>query len=331
MTKEFSFTFASEPFEQWLEKNPDVEKLALSGNMSSGEIESFEDAVLQSKIRILHLDEIVLSEHQQENERDYEEYIFDELCLNFSQLSWFVKCFINRKRVDAFILDDDCVYSEDRKSLIHVPEMENYVLPDTVEYIGIAAFSGYDELHNFKFNQSLKEIGAYAFYDCYELENIELPDSLTTLGKSAFCGAGIEKLKLSNNLIAVPDECFLNNDLERLTIPSSVKEIGDESFGGNCIEKMLIPEGVEKIGYFVFERLKYISLPSTLKEIAPDFYYEEFVDAGEYPPYVRVHPDNPIFYAKAGTLYYKDNDKQVLNSPYRDMVLPIFRQVLILD
>lgn len=73
---------------------------------------------------------------------------------------------------------------------------------------------------------------------------------------------------------------------------------------------------LEKIDWGVFHYLECISLPSTLKEIAPDFYYEECVGSGEYPPYVEVHPANPYFYAEGGTLYYKDNNKQVLDSPY---------------
>ncbi|WP_222935097.1 hypothetical protein [Alloprevotella sp. Lung230] len=31
-------------------------------------------------------------------------------------------------------------------------------------------------------------------------------------------------------------------------------------------------------------------------------------------PYIRIHPDNPTFYSKDGTLYFRENDKVVTES-----------------
>ena len=59
-----------------------------------------------------------------------------------------------------------------------------------------------------------------------------------------------------------------------------------------------------------------ISLPSTLLEIAPDFYFEDCIDSPDYPPYISVHPDNPVFYAKEGTLFFKKNGQVAIAHSY---------------
>ena len=50
-----------------------------------------------------------------------------------------------------------------------------------------------------------------------------------------------------------------------------------------------------------------------MKEIAYDFYYEYGIDdPEEMKPYVDIHPDNPIYYAKDGILYSRATGKEVL-------------------
>lgn len=62
-----------------------------------------------------------------------------------------------------------------------------------------------------------------------------------------------------------------------------------------------------------------MSLPSTLKEIAPDFYYEECIDDPEYPPYIEVHPDNKVFFSKDGSLYFKESGELAIDSKYNGL------------
>ena len=108
--------------------------------------------------------------------------------------------------------------------------------------------------------------------------------------------------------------CFCFNCLKDLQIPSSVREICPEAFCRGDFSKVVIPEGVERIGYDSFSYLIEIELPASLKEIASDFYYESCVDFEIDPPYVRISADNPIFYAKDGSLYFRENDKLALDS-----------------
>ena len=161
----------------------------------------------------------------------------------------------------------------------------------------------------------MKCIGKWAFCGT-GIEKIELPDSLTTLGEGAFFMADLEKVKLSESLVAIPEECFSLCSLEELTIPKNVKIIGNRAFRSAWVSHIEIPEGVEIIGYDAFEALESIFLPSTLREIEPDFYYEECVDSPDFPPYITIHPNNPVFYSEDGTLFFKKNGKVAIDHKY---------------
>ena len=92
-------------------------------------------------------------------------------------------------------------------------------------------------------------IDDYAFAYCLKLVALTLSEGLQSIGKNAFA----------------------SNGFSELTFPSTLRSIGDNAFI-NCtqIKTLVIPEGVETIGYRTFAYmwdLKYLELPSTLKEI----------------------------------------------------------------
>ncbi|MDD4141722.1 MAG: leucine-rich repeat protein [Bacteroidales bacterium] len=306
-------------FTNWIKDNQDVDELTLKGLLDSDKLFTFEENLFKLKLKRLTLDNINIISNKDINYNinSFVEETLTTVDYNWGSLSILTKIIINSDRTKSFIFDDNrFVFSEDKKSLIHIPNtIKDFVLPEGVEYIGKCLCCDYDKLRSVKFNNSLKEIGDYAFVDT-EILTILLPDSVTTIGNGAFCGTDVEKLTLSNNLNKIPDKCFHLNYLEELIIPPSVKEIGNMAFDGMWLKKVTISEGVEIIGYNVFNCLDFISLPASLKEIASDFYYEECVDSEDHPPYIDVHPDNPIFYAKKGTLYYKKDDKHVLDAPF---------------
>lgn len=317
---EAKYTFGTEPFTEWLSKNPDVEKLVLSGTMSQEDVEPFENALFKSDIKGLQLQDFSINDVKYEKYYScpYIETVISMAVDSCCPISPFNKIIINADRIQSFVFEDGWIYSEDKKAVIHVPEsVINYVHPKGVAYIGLHAFSGYDQLQSITFNDSLIEIGNYAFYECNQLSGLILPNSVTTLGDGAFRSSGIEKLTLSKNLQSIPYECFKYCYISELQIPSSVKRISEESFQCVLFDRIMIHNGVEEIGYNAFDNLDYICLPASLKSIASDFYYENGFGRRDYPPYVDVHPDNPIYYAEKGTLYYKADGKQVLDAPYR--------------
>ena len=137
---------------------------------------------------------------------------------------------------------------------------------------------------------------------------LKLNNGLKSIGKWSFVAADINK---------IPDGCFDLCSLDSIKIPHSVKYIGNKSLRGlTWTDEIEIPEGVEKIGYDAFEAMYHVSFPSTLLEIAPDFYYEECIDDPNHPPYIEVPPNNKVFYSKEGSLYFKATGLLAIDSKY---------------
>ena len=63
--------------------------------------------------------------------------------------------------------------------------IEELILPDSVEEIGVGSFAGCRNLKTIKFSKNLKKIGDYAFSGCTSLTNISLPESVE-IGEKAF-------------------------------------------------------------------------------------------------------------------------------------------------
>ena len=146
-------------------------------------------------------------------------------------------------------------------------------------------------------------------------------DKIESIGEFSFENCEIENLHLSNSLTEIPDCAFLFNEIEHIDIPQNIRRIGSCAFSGNILdEELTIPEGVEVIESESFScaSIKKVSLPSTLTEIAYDFYYEEMIDdSEENKPYVKVHPDNKVYYSKGGILYSRATGKEVLGKAGR--------------
>ena len=228
-----------------------------------------------------------------------------------------IKMIMNRKNGNEFrVTKEGDIFTSDMRTLIHMQQVPETLVLEGIERIGNFAFYWMDGIKHITLVDGLQYIGEYAFAGVGGVDTLILPDSITDLGKGAFNCCDIENLRLSRNLRIIPDQCFCLNYLEYLEIPSSVREIGSRAFHGNYLKEVVIPEGVERIGDDSFSYLIEIELPASLKEIASDFYYESCVDFEIDPPYVRISEDNPIFYAKDGSLYFRENDKLALDSGF---------------
>lgn len=244
----------------------------------------------------------------------YEDDIISGL-YNGETISFLEKMIINRKYGNLFEVEYGEVFADDRKVLVHVPVDQQMEIPDCVEIIGRCAVACNEMIEVLEMPFNVRIIDDYAFFHCENLSRVFMHDGVTTIGESCFDSCNIEKLRLSSSLSEIPAAAFkYNQDLEVIDIPASVKHIGEEAFLCDYIEEVVIPEGVESIGYAVFTRsLAHITLPSTLKEIAYDFYYEYGIDdPEEWKPYVDIHPDNPVYYSQGGILYSRATGKEVL-------------------
>ncbi len=100
-------------------------------------------------------------------------------------------------------------------------------IPDTVTFIGYAAFFGCDRLTSLTLPSSLTGTDTSAFGSCTSLTNLVVPEGVTGIGQDAFEGC---------------------NGLTTVSLPSSVSMIGNEAFG-DCQALASITVGGENRNY----------------------------------------------------------------------------------
>lgn len=314
------YIIGSEPLQSWEEKHPDAKWIVLSGDISCDMYEQLCLDLDYTKYNRISFEALTFGNKISENEyqmtnAEYCRNMHNMVCNYDAKLPVLDKMILGKDH--DFIVSNGSIFSIRGEILYHMEEVNEIFLPDNVTHIADYAFANYDNLHKVHLNENLKSIGKWAFCGT-GIEEIEFPNSLTTLGEGAFYMADLEKVRLSESLDAIPDECFSLCSLEDLYIPKGVKTIGNRAFRSAWVSHIEIPEGVEKIGYDAFEALDSISLPSTLREIEPDFYYEAGIDSPDYPPFITIHPNNPVFYSEDGTLLFKKTGKVAIDHKYNE-------------
>ena len=317
--KKATYTIGKESLQEWESKNGSPVYIALTGNVSADTFTQLEKEFDYTKYQRISFENLVISDYKYDNgaTRSFEEELYSYMTENGEKLHVLSKLFLNSHYTKDFVVADNCVFSDDWKTLVHIPEARSVVIPSHVEHIGVGTCCGYDMMSEIKLNQGLKSIDKGAFISA-GIAQLDMPDSVVELGEDAFLMSDLEKVRLSNSLVSIPNGCFSLCLIEEIYLPSSLKTIGTEALKGLWIDEIDIPEGVERIDYDAFEAMRRVSLPSTLKEIAPDFYYEECIDNPQDVPYITVHPDNKTFVSIDGSLYFRDSGELALDAKYND-------------
>ena len=125
---------------------------------------------------------------------------------------------------DVFAFDDYMAFRkigeeiplEERSSFL-----EKIHLPNSVAFIGDAAFAECGELFSIKLPTGLLKIGASAFMDCWQLEKISLPAKTRIIGPRAFQGCvNLYQVRLNKALEVIGEDAFDDcESLETIIIP----------------------------------------------------------------------------------------------------------------
>ena len=312
------YKVGSETLKDWECRNNNPTSIILNGEITAKDFINLAAEFDYSKYTNISIEELEVHDYEYDNGYtcSLEEYLSYRVCEDAVRLFELLKIYLNMQTTKSFVVLDGCVFTSDKNTLVHIPERQAVEVPQFVEEIGIAVFSGYEDMLEITFNDGLKSIGKWAFVGA-GISRLGLPDTLVSLGEDCFLMADLEKVRLSNSLEAIPDGCFNLCSIEEITIPSSVRIIGNASLRGLfLVDEIDIPEGVERIGYDALEGMNRVSLPSTLTEIAPDFYYEDCIGDPDFPPYITVHPDNKTFISQKGSLYFRNSGKLALKSEF---------------
>ena len=317
------FRGSAKDFDMWFDLYGDADTIAICGEYNDDEVAEMSRLLTDRTTWSVDISELNVGRWAKDNphEATYEEEILWKLSED-GTLNCLEKMMLNRKYDSVFVKRWGQVVTKDGKVLVHVPVDCEPRFEKGIEIVGCAAVANNKKLRSLIYPNGLTAIDDYAFVNCDELVSVRLPDTVTRIGEMCFHSCAIEDLVISKSLIEIPYAAFSYNDIDHLEIPASVKRIAAEAFQCNYIgdEDLVVPEGVEVIECNAFRNpFKHVYLPSTLKEIAYDFYFEEMIDdPEEWKPYVEIHPDNPVYYSEGGILYRRDTGKEALGKAGRE-------------
>ena len=121
-------------------------------------------------------------------------------------------------------IEENAFYSSDNN-------IEEIIIPSTVEKIGNYAFDGIKTLKKITLNEGVKEIGDVCFSENISLTEINLPSSLKVISVGAFgiCSS-LEKITIPEGVERIEANAFAScENLKEIHIPSSVTFIQNES------------------------------------------------------------------------------------------------------
>lgn len=122
---------------------------------------------------------------------------------------------------EHFVSKDGVLYTADMKELVCYPNerqsggaiADSFVVPDSVERIGQAAFYSCNKLKSVAFGANVKEVGNNAFIKCTALESLSLNEGLSIIGDDAFsfCDA-VKTLTLPSTLTKIGNYAFFSQE-----------------------------------------------------------------------------------------------------------------------
>ncbi len=136
--------------------------------------------------------------------------------------------------------------------------LEEVILPNSLEEIGESAFEICKKLVRFNLPNNLKVIGKRAFYSVGFEGELIISNSVEEIGVRAFACSNIKSVILPNNILKIAEGAFTYcSRLEEIEIPNNVKVIEESAFC-RCsnLAKVILPKTLEKIGEYAFEGCK---------------------------------------------------------------------------
>lgn len=198
----------------------------------------------------------------------------------------------------------------------HLIYLESVTIPDTITYIGSAAFSGasltsvtipdsvteFGVQNPFSQNMNLTNIDVspdhpaltvidgmlisktnnklICFPCAYPETDVVIPDGVTRIGTAAFmCCQGIDSVAISDSVTIIGSSAFQESSLSYVFIPDSVTSIGGFAFAWcNHMAEIYVPSSVTNIGSNAFESLIDTSSHTPLLDVVVEYdsYAEQY-------------------------------------------------------
>lgn len=129
---------------------------------------------------------------------------------------------INVGNENLFLASENGIlFNKEKNVLLACPPRKTgaYTIPNTVVYIGDAAFFCCRILQSIEIPNSVTEIGGVAFSGCEGLTSINIPNSVTSIGGMAFGGcSGITEITIPKSVVSMGAQIFETFNEEKDTV-----------------------------------------------------------------------------------------------------------------
>lgn len=199
--------------------------------------------------------------------------------------------------------------------------LEEVLLPDHMESVGLWGFRGCSALKNVHLSANLSQVSDYGFAECTSLDNVVFPAKMTSVADHSFADCtSLKKLDLGNSLNIIGPAAFKNDtQLESIVIPETLYGLGVEAFA-NCTSLPNVTiRAISSVGKQAFQGcsgLKWVSLSDKTTSLGEDSFADcpgiNYVKSyAEFPPeglinFVESVPVNgTLFVPEASIDYYQ--------------------------
>lgn len=173
--------------------------------------------------------------------------------------------------IDDFLEED---YMSASGAFCNNEKIKSVTILADIEYLGIKAFIGCDNLEKVVLPETLKSIDFGAFAFCDNLKSINLPDSLESVGyKFAWDTKWLTEKEAKEKLVVILGKLISGRKAEgKVVIPSNVKEIADYAFENNSgMTHLVVPGTCKSIGNWAIincSKLEKITLKNGVKYVS---------------------------------------------------------------
>ncbi len=182
-----------------------------------------------------------------------------------------------------FCLDEPSIDCPEVPWQNYKAEIKKLIVDEGVTYIGLWAFVSCRNLKYITFPSSLKRIDFEVFTWCRSLESIKFSEGLDSIGYGAFQGCeNLKSIIFPSSLKYIGNSAFWGcTSLNNITLPSLLTVIGEDAFKQcSSLKEVWLSEEINSISFYDFESssITSLSLPASIKEIAPENFPGNLVD-----------------------------------------------------
>ena len=185
---------------------------------------------------------------------------------------------LNYHRTNLLTLNDQLEYIGEeafKYVLQQAFQKKTLVIPNTVTYIGAAAFQGC-YMYSVVISDNVEYLPEWTFNECF-IDNIHLPANLKHIGKYALSNNHMHDLVLPDGIERIEERSLVGLSVKKLVIPESLQHMDEFAFYGiyaDTIDIQAPLDTIPKAAFYSSQSLVKLVLPPTVKRIGQSAFYE---------------------------------------------------------